>query len=80
MSDRAVTIDGIRWSVSLLAERVPHGSAWRLVLGFRSPDPAKRSVWATYPTEFSSRSALFAQADRLTDETVTDLLQQRLVS
>jgi hypothetical protein len=79
MPERAVTIDGIRWSVSLLAERIPHGSAWRLVLGFRSPDPARRSVWATYPKEFTSRSALFAQADRLSEEAMTNLLQQQLV-
>jgi hypothetical protein len=79
MPDRAVTIDGTRWSVSLLAERIPHGKAWRLVLGFRCPDPARRSVWATYPAEFSSRSALFAQADRLSDEAVASLLQQQLV-
>lgn len=79
MPDRAVTIDGIRWSVSLLAEQIPHGRAWRLVLGFRSPEPSRRSVWATYPREFTSRSALYAQADRLTDEAVADLLQQQLV-
>jgi len=78
MADRAVTIDGTRWRVSLLAERIPHGSAWRLVVGFRSPDPDRRSVWATYPAEFSSRSALFAQADRLSDDAVANLLHQQL--
>lgn len=78
MSERAVTIDGTRWSVSVLAERIPQSSAWRLVMGFRSPESGRRSVYATYPTEFTSRSALFAQADRLSDEAVASLLQQQL--
>ena len=79
MADRAVTVDGTRWSVSVLAERAPNGSCWRLVVGFRSPEPASRSVWATYPAEFTSRSALFAQADRLSEDAIAGLLQQQLV-
>jgi len=79
MADRAVTVDGTRWSVSVLAERAPHGNSWRLVVGFRSPDPSKRSVWATWPSEFTSRSALFAQADRLSNDAIAGLLQQQLV-
>ncbi len=79
MADRAVTVDGTRWSVSVLAERAPHGRCWRLVVGFRSPEPSSRSVWATYPSEFTSRSALFAQADRLSDDAIAGLLLQQLV-
>ena len=78
MADRAVTVNGIRYRVAVMAERIPHGSAWRLVLGFRSTEASRRSVWATYPAEFTSRSALYAQADRLSDETVANLFPKQM--
>ncbi|MEO8032412.1 MAG: hypothetical protein ABI765_16310 [Gemmatimonadota bacterium] len=78
MADRAVTVNGIRYSVAVMAERIPHGSAWRLVLGFRSSEPSRRSVWATYPAEFTSRATLYAQADRLSDEAMASLFPKQL--
>jgi hypothetical protein len=78
MAFREVTLDGARWSVSLLAERSPQSSAWRMVFGFRSPAAQQRSIWATYPHEFASRSAVYAQAERLTDDTLAAVLAERI--
>jgi hypothetical protein len=78
MAFRVVTLDGTRWSVSLVAERSPQSTVWRMVLGFRGPSAQQRSIWATYPHEFPSRSAVYAQAERLTDDTLAAVLAERI--
>ena len=78
MADREVMLGGTRWNVSLLAERLPRAGAWRLVLGFRPPESRRAQVWAAYPREFSSRAALYAKAERLSDQALADVLAERL--
>jgi hypothetical protein len=67
-----------RWNVSIAAERRPNSPHWNLVFSFRGTDPAQRSVWAAYPLSSSSKSALFAQADRISDDDLIALLAERL--
>jgi hypothetical protein len=67
-----------RWNVSFAAERRPNSAQWNLVFSFRGTDPGQRSVWATYPVASSSKAALFAQADRISDADLIELLLERL--
>ena len=67
-----------RWNVSIAAERRPNSPQWNLVFSFRGADPGQRSVWAPYPLSSSSKSALFAQADRISNEDLIALLASRL--
>jgi hypothetical protein len=66
------------WNVSLAAERSPNSSQWNLVFSFRPTDPGQRSIWATYPLSSSSKAVLFAQADRIADKDLVELLATRL--
>jgi hypothetical protein len=67
-----------RWSVSIAAERRPNSPQWHLVFSFRGTDPGQRSVWAAHPMSSSSKSALFAQADRISNDDLIALLVSRL--
>jgi hypothetical protein len=66
------------WNVSIAAERRPNSPQWNLVFSFRPTDPGQRSVWASYPISSSSKAALFAQADRLSNADLIALLAQQL--
>jgi len=66
------------WNVSIAAERRPSSPDWNLVFSFRAVDPGQRSVWATYPLSSSSKGALFAQADRVSNADLVALLTQLL--
>jgi hypothetical protein len=63
-----------RWNVSIAAERRPDSPHWNLVFSFRGTDPGQRSVWAAYPLSSSSKSALFARADRISNDELIALL------
>lgn len=67
-----------RWNVSIAAERRPNSPHWNLVFSFRATDPGQGSVWAAYPLSASSKSALFAQADRISNDDLVALLVERL--
>lgn len=80
MAWRMVELADTTWHVSLAAERRANSSAWALVLSFRPAGDRVRAVWAEYPLTSSSRSALFAQAERLTDAHLAQLLARQLDS
>jgi hypothetical protein len=63
-----------RWNVSIAAERKSNSPQWNLVFSFRPTSPGQRPVWATYPLSSSSKSALFARADRISDADLIALL------
>jgi hypothetical protein len=67
-----------RWNVSIAAERRPNSPQWNLVFSFRPSDPGQRSVWGTYPISSSSKAALFAQAERVSNDDLVTLLAQML--
>lgn len=78
MAWREVQIGNRRWAVSPVAERVAHAHAWRLVLSCRSAESASRAVWAATSLQSSSRSDLYAQADRLSDARVAAAVAEHL--
>ena len=65
---------GRQWNVSIAAERRSNSSQWNLVFSFRSVDEGKRLIWADYPLTSSSKAALFAQADRVSNQDLIALL------
>jgi hypothetical protein len=75
---RVLEHGGRRWNVSIAAERQPNSPNWNLVFSFRAVEPGQRSVWATYPLSSSSKTALFAQADRVSNQDLVALLVQQL--
>jgi hypothetical protein len=78
MAWRVLEHAGRTWNVSIAAERSPSSSQWSLVFSFRTVDQAQRSLWATYPLSSSSKAALFAQADRISNKDLVELLAARL--
>jgi len=56
--------------VAPVAERVANSHAWRLVLSCRASGETPRALWASTGLQSSSRSDLYAQADRLSDDKV----------
>jgi hypothetical protein len=75
---RVLEHEGREWTVSLAAERRPDSAQWSLVLSFRTSDQGRRSIWAPYPLSSSSKAALFAQADRISDKDLVALLAAQL--
>lgn len=75
---RVLEVGDQTWNVSLAAERCASAAEWKLVVSFRAEGPERRSFWAPYPLESLSRSILFAQADRISDERLRELLQEHL--
>jgi hypothetical protein len=78
MAWRVVEHDERRWNVSMAAERRAHSPHWYLVFAFRTTDVGQRSIWATYPLTSSSKAALFAQAEQLSDDVLTAFLAEHL--
>jgi len=78
MAWRVVEFGDIQWRVSAAAERRANNAYYRLVLSFRSAGPDSTSVWAPYPLESSSKSCLFAEADRIPTDRLTALLAEHI--
>ena len=78
MAWRVVEHDNRRWSVTIAAERRANSAQWNLVFSFRCASSERQSVWATYPLSSSSKAALFARADKLSNEALTAFLSEHL--
>lgn len=78
MAWRMVEHGNRRWSVTVAAERRPNSAQWSLVFSFRCVSTERQSFWAAYPLSFSSKAALFAQAEKLSNEALTALLSEHL--
>lgn len=66
------------WHVTVAAERRANAAQWTLVFSFRPASPEQRTFWVTYPLSSLSRAALFAQADRISDDDLAALLAEHL--
>ena len=66
------------WNVSVAAERRAHSAEWNLVFSFRCMGTEAQSVWVTYPLTSASKAALFAQADKLSNDALAAALAERL--
>jgi hypothetical protein len=78
MAWRVVEHDDRRWTVSIAAERRANSPHWNLVFSFRPTEVGQRSIWATHPVASSSKAALFAQAEKMSDDALTALLAEQL--
>jgi hypothetical protein len=78
MAWRVVKHDDQRWNVTMAVERRPNSPHWNLVFSFRPSTTGQRSIWATYPLSSPSKAALFAQADKLSDDALAALLAEQL--
>jgi len=66
------------WNVAVAAERAPQTSSWRLVLSFRAASPERKAFWTPYPIVSASKSALFVQAEQISNEKLTAVLADHL--
>ncbi len=78
MAWRVVEHGNRRWSVTVAAERRANSAQWNLVFSFRCASAEPQSLWATYPLSSSSKAALFAQAEKLSDEALSAFLSEHL--
>ncbi len=79
MSWREITVGQTRWSVAPVAERVVNTHGWRLMLSCRAAgEVTARAVWASTGLQSSSRSDLYAQADRLSDDKVAAVVARHI--
>jgi len=80
MAWRILSREGETWHVQPAAERRANQAMWQLVLAFRRRDAGtgRGSFWATFPLESSSKSSLFLQAEKLSDEALHEVLAQHL--
>jgi hypothetical protein len=75
---RVVQHDARRWNVSIAAERRGNSAHWNLVFSFRPAEVGQRSIWATWPLTSTSKAALFAQAEQITDDALAAFLAEQL--
>ncbi len=78
MAWRVVEHGDRHWNVTIAAERRPNSAQWNLVFSFRCASTDRQSFWATYPLSSTSKGALFAQAEKLSDEALTAFLSEHL--
>ena len=79
MAWRVVEHGDLRWNVTVAAERQANSAQWNLVFSFRCASPDRQPFWATYPlSSSSSKAALFAQAEKLSDDTLLAFLAEHL--
>jgi hypothetical protein len=67
-----------RWHVTVAAERRANAAQWTLVFSFRAVPPEQRTLWITHPLTSLSRAALFAQAERMTNEDLAAILAEHI--
>jgi len=78
MAWRVLEHAGQSWNVSFAAERQPNSPQWSLVFSFRPAAAGQRSIWAPHHLTSSSKSALYAQADRISNKELVQLLTEKL--
>jgi hypothetical protein len=78
MAWRVLEHAGQSWNVSFAAERRSNSPQWSLVFSFRPSAVGQRSIWATHSLTSSSKSALYARADRISDKELVQLLTEQL--
>jgi hypothetical protein len=80
MAWRILSREGEVWHVHPAAERRANQATWQLMLSFRGHvENHARAIWASYPLESSSKSSLFMQAERISDEALHEVLSRHLV-
>ena len=78
MAWRVVEHASRRWHVTVAAERRANAAQWTLVFSFRAAPPDQHSFWVTYPLQSPSRSALFAQAESVSNEDLAAIVAEHV--
>jgi hypothetical protein len=80
MTWRTIAHDDEVWHVDPVAERQAHMQSWQLVLSFHTAtgNMGRRSIQAPFPMEATSKSALFLQAQSISDKALGQVLSERL--
>jgi hypothetical protein len=78
MAWRVVDAAGEKWQVQPAAERRANAQFWQLILSFRASSTERRAFWAPFPIESMSKSSLFYQAERITDDALRQVITQHL--
>jgi hypothetical protein len=78
MAWRVVEHADRRWHVTIAAERRANAAHWTLVFSFRAVPPEQPTFWVTHPLTSLSRAALFAQAERMTNEDLAAILAEHI--
>ena len=79
MAWRTIQNHGETWLIQPAAERRANAMLWQLMLSFRSTNAGESKVfWAKYPIESTSKSNVFSQAERISDEDLRDLLAEHV--
>lgn len=76
MAWRVLEVGGETWNISMAAERRANSDQWGLVLSFRSGGPSPKRFWAPVAVQSSSKATLYAQAEKLSDRELRDLLAE----
>ncbi len=67
-----------QWNVTVAAEQRANSGQWSLVFSFRTEGADRRALWVAYPLSSLSKAALFAQAERISDDTLRAFLAEKL--
>ncbi|MGE0443417.1 MAG: hypothetical protein AB7L66_11770 [Gemmatimonadales bacterium] len=78
MAWRVLEVGDDVWNVSMAAERRANSDQWELVLSFRSSGPTPRRFWAPVDMQSSSKATIYAQAEKLSDRELIELLNDHL--
>jgi uncharacterized protein (DUF2249 family) len=76
MAWRVLDIGDEVWNVSIAAERRANSDKWGLVLSFRAEGPSPRRFWASCPIQATSKAAIYNQAETLSDQDLTEILNE----
>jgi len=79
MAWRVIDAAGQVWHVQPAAERRAN-ALWQLIISFRAtkPERERKAFWAPFPIEAVSKSSLFHQAERITDDALREVIVQHL--
>ncbi|MBA3659485.1 MAG: hypothetical protein H0W67_07800 [Gemmatimonadales bacterium] len=75
---RVIEHEGRSWQVSMAAERRASVAAWSLVFSFRPAGVTGQTIWVTHEFSSPSKGALFAYAERISDDTLASILGAQL--
>ena len=78
MAWRVLEVGDEVWNISIAAERRANSEQWGLVLSFRSGGPKPKRFWAPVPMAPSSKATVYAQAEKLSDRELIELLTEHL--
>lgn len=77
MAWRVVSHGNQTWHVHIGAERRPNENTWQLMLSFRMADAETcQCSWAPYPIQAQSKASVYAQAERISDSALAEILRE----